>query len=428
MDQKQIRDDIKKIRDELHSALRNLKGEAASKLSSKDWAEVEKEFSELDEILKRLETGLVWVTLFGKTSTGKSSIINSLLGQDKAPVGIEHDLTKKANSYEQSPWMLVDVPGVMGDSEMEAIAIEEAKKAHGHIFVINGEPDQEELKRFTLVNNACPNTPKIVFVNKWDMLEAGSEPDELETVKEKIKQKMRQFIKYPDLDIIYGSAMIVIKDQQTQKNKKVRQKLKQLEDRLYNEAGTLGVLMNLLDPAKRADDLNEKIHNKIWEVRTKIARKVINAFGVAAIAGAAIPFDGVTVVPGLLLSMTVALYHIVGGNANSSDAKRIAEEIAKTCAGYLVIEFGIVIAGSMVADLLGMAMGPAGYLISSGAQFAGLSYFKYQRTVVFGEVVLAYIRNGFSWGADGPQATIKRAKQNAEANYFKLQNRKPALG
>jgi hypothetical protein len=163
-------------------------------------------------------------------------------------------------------------------------------------------------------------------------------------------------------------------------------------------------------------------------VRTKIARKVINAFGVAAIAGAAIPFDGVTVVPGLLLSMTVALYRIVGGNANSSDAKRIAEEIAKTCAGYLVMEFGIVIAGSMVADLLGIVMGPAGYLISSGAQFAGLSYFKYQRTVVFGEVVLAYIRNGFSWGADGPQATIKRAKQNAEANYFKLQNRKPALG
>jgi ribosome recycling factor len=42
MDQEQIRNDIKNIRGDLDSALKNLKKEAASKLSSKDWAEVER--------------------------------------------------------------------------------------------------------------------------------------------------------------------------------------------------------------------------------------------------------------------------------------------------------------------------------------------------------------------------------------------------
>jgi hypothetical protein len=62
---------------------------------------------------------------------------------------------------------------------MKKIAIDEAHKSHGLIFVIDGEPFSPELKLFECVHNAVPNIPKIVFVNKWDVKEFQHDENEL---------------------------------------------------------------------------------------------------------------------------------------------------------------------------------------------------------------------------------------------------------
>ncbi len=417
----QIRQDIKGVRDDLALALRELRSTAGQKLNRKDLEEVEKELAQVDELLRRLQTGLVWVTLFGKTSVGKSSVANSLIGEDIAEVGIQHDLTVSANTYEKSPWMLVDVPGILGQTVNETLAVEEAKKAHGHIFVIDGEPLKPELTLFETVNQACPDTPKIVFVNQWDKMQnvPGKDREKVQTL---IEQKMSQFVKSPATDIIYGSSMLY----DPERDVMVRQELPQLLNRLYDEAGTLGDVINVLDPAKRASDLNQNIRNRILEVRLRAARKVINGFAIATVVGGFLPFSQLLVAPGILASMVYVLCRIMASKQDRDSTTRLTKELLKSCAQVLGAEFAAVVVAETVINAAAVALGPLAALIGFGADVAGLSYYKYRRAVILGEVTLEYIRNDFSWGAEGAEIAIKRSKERAQSHYFRLSGKTPS--
>ena len=72
----QVRAEDEQIQTELREALQQLTSELGNKLKPADREKLQLEFRELDILLDRLKTGLVWVALFGKTSVGKSAITN----------------------------------------------------------------------------------------------------------------------------------------------------------------------------------------------------------------------------------------------------------------------------------------------------------------------------------------------------------------
>lgn len=428
--QEQFRQEVQQIREELKTALREIQSRIGNNLSSEEMSVVRKEFKELDELLERLETGLVWLCFFGKTSVGKSAIANSLIGEDLAEVGIQHDLTTKEGYYEKPPWMLVDVPGILGKEVNKEVALEEAKKAHGHIFVLDGEPLEVELELFNLVHNAMPKTPKIVFVNQLDKIQSSCTEEEEEVIRRRVEEKMRTFIKSPD-DIVYGSALLL--DPKTRK--KVRQELPQLVDKLYEEAGALGEIVNILDPASRADDVTQSIRDRIMTVRKKIARRVINVFGIASAAVGLVPFDQLVVTPGVLASMVLVITLIMGRNADflniegqsssvPAKAGKMAIELLKACSDVLFWEFVAVFGGGLALDVVGAVFGPLAMVLTGLADLAALGFYRYNRTVILGEVTIEYVCNGFSWGADGAEAVIKRCKERAQKHYARLQSKK----
>ncbi len=137
---KQIFDEMTELQNELEKALEEMMEQIGNKLKPEEKDEIEKEMKDTQELIEQLKSGYVYVALFGNTSVGKSAIANSLVGADLAEVGIEHDLTQAPQPYEKDSWRIVDVPGILGEKVQQKIAIEEAKRAHGHIFVIEGEP------------------------------------------------------------------------------------------------------------------------------------------------------------------------------------------------------------------------------------------------------------------------------------------------
>ena len=95
-----------------------------------------------------------------------------------------------------------------------------------------------------------------------------------------IHAKMRKFVG-SEADIVYGSAQHF----DAQADTYVRQALPQLLDRMYESAGTLGMVVNVLDPARRAEDLGSKVRDRIMEIRIGLARKFVSGFGTAEVAG-----------------------------------------------------------------------------------------------------------------------------------------------
>ena len=403
--------EMAELQKELADALGGLREELGSKLKPEERAELDDEMRDLNELIERLKTGKVWLAFFGRASVGKSSVINSLLGKDIAAMGVEYDVTPDPYPYDMSistdnPYMLVDVPGIMSNPGYEEMAIVEAQKAHGHVFVLEGEPTQDEIEIFDFVKKNTPHSPTIVFVNKADRFDHMPKSD-VETVKGRIIEKMRKYVD-SELDIIFGSARLFDKE----RDEMVRQSLPNLEDRLYNNPGTLGQVVNVFDPANRAELSLEIARTKILEARKKVARRVIKAYAWAEAGASFVPFGDILATPGLLVLLTRSVTKIMGEAV--VDAKKLTVDVVRVCAQTLGAIFVLATMGSIAADFFG----PLAWLLSG----AGLMAFKYSRTLIYGEALLLYIENGFSFGNDA-RVTIMKAKENAGI-YYKAYRRK----
>ncbi|BAY77065.1 small GTP-binding protein [Nostoc linckia NIES-25] len=410
--QKKFRDEITVLQLELQKAIWEMLFQVGNKLSPQEKTAVQNEFQEINEWLERLKTGLVWIAFFGKVSVGKSSLINALLDDIVADVAVEHDSTTEVTSYQKGEFMLSDLPGNLGDPKNEQIAIEEANKAHGLVFVIDGEPYKDEVELFELVHKAVPNTPILVFVNKSDV--GNMTTKNREKVRARIEQKMMKFVNSKD-DIIYGSAMLL----NSEKDEMELQKQTQLLERMYLNSGMLGDVMTLLDPANRVASLSEKIRQKIQEARTRLARKFIKGFGIACVASDFLPFNQLLITPGVLASMVFCVFKTMGKEIDRNDAGRVSVELLKSCGQVLGAQFAAVVAADLLLDMVFTLTGPLGALIGIVADVAALGYFKYKRAVILGEVALEYASNGFSWGADGQEVVIKRCQERASEYYLK---------
>ena len=416
MSNQQIRQEMTQIQNELEEVLRTLIQEFGKKLNDKERQEIENEFNELNELLERLKSGLIWVALFGKTSVGKSAVTNSLMNADVAKVGVEHDVTNEPQSYTKEPWKIVDVPGIMGKGLNEEIAIAEAKKAHGLIFVINGEPFKDEIESFDLVHKNSPDIPKIVFVNQWDIIQNNKTKKDQDTIRCQISEKMREFVKSPE-DIVYGSAMLLDKE----RDEMIRKELPQLLDRLYENAGTLGTVVNVLDPANRAAKLNDNVNRRILAIRLQVARKVIGRFGIAAAFGIVLPFATLTVYPALLTSMVFTICKIMGKEVTKSRAGKIMW----ACLRIMGVNAALGNTAIVLVDAASTALTPvagAGLALGGLAAITGIGWYCYSQTVKLGELTLEYIQNDFSWDNQDQKDILAKCQQKANEMYIKLQS------
>lgn len=414
-----LRAEMSAIQQELREAIEGLMEHAGKKLKPQERAEIQEEFDTLNEYYERLKLGRVWISLFGKTSAGKSALGNSLLGKDLFKVSVLHNLTTETQHEQAVPesvtegsWEIVDVPGIMGDQILEELALDEAKKAHGIIFVLDGEPYGPELKLFDIVHKATPQTPKFVFVNKMDSLEAAYTEEEIGEIKGRVSDKMQKYVGSPE-DIVYGSALPL--DKVTKK--KTRQPLPQLEARLYDQAGLLGDMMNIINPAGRAEGFGLKVSTKLLEVRMRASRTAINAFALASTAGGFVPFGDLLLAPGLLGGLVFTMSKLMGQKLEKENAKEVAKELLKVCGQVLVVDFAALTAVAVVADTIGVILGPIGVFLSAGAGGVALGVWRFRRTVIFGEVVLEYLKRGFSWGGEDREKVIRECKERALKIY-----------
>lgn len=421
-----IREEMSEAQVELRNALDDLLIAIGNKLSDKEKQQITDDVYEINEILERLKSGQVWITVFGKTNAGKSSLINSIIGKDVAEVDIVFDTTTQikgyAKDYKEGRWNIVDVPGVMGDIEYEQLAIEEAKKAHGHIFVVDDEPYQDEVEIFDLVHDYTPDIPKIVFVNKWDVIESSMTREHRKKKKEIIIEKMSKYVQSPE-NILFGSARLYDRES----DQMVRQNVPALLEELYDSAGTLGIVMNVLDPANKAEQTVENIYQKIFEVRSTIARRIIYVFSTVSVGATFVPFDTITVAPALHTSMVKILLRVMGWRNGASD-----EEVSES----LVWEYykgrwwqtGLIGSAEGLLSAL-VIFGPLGYAFDLVMDLLILGMFKFGQTALLGEVAIEYAKKNFNWGNEKMSDVISRCKDRAKVfyNYIKIKQSKETL-
>ena len=116
------------------------------------------DLTQLQDMEKKLTQGRVEIVLFGEISTGKSALINALIGEHVAEVDVQGGWTKESKvvpwtetdyvipGLDGSELVLVDTPGIneVGDSDHDAIAKRAVRRGDIILFVTDSDINEVE--------------------------------------------------------------------------------------------------------------------------------------------------------------------------------------------------------------------------------------------------------------------------------------------
>jgi small GTP-binding protein len=132
------------------------------------------DYEAVQAMLDKLQHGHLHIAVFGRVSTGKSTLLNTLIGEEKFAVSPLHGETKKSamehwSEIEAAGVFLIDTPGLdeAGGEVREDMAKEVANRSDLVIFVLDSDITDSELQ--ALKTLLAQGRPVVVTLNKSDL-------------------------------------------------------------------------------------------------------------------------------------------------------------------------------------------------------------------------------------------------------------------
>lgn len=377
------------------------------------------DLNQLQEMEHKLTNGQVEIAVFGEISTGKSALINALLGEAVAAVDVQGGWTKevwkvdwegcayKVPGLEASQVVLVDTPGLneVGGTDRTLMAEEAAQRADLILFVTDS--DLNEVEYSALVALARINKPILVALNKKDLYSKEQQQRLLEVLR---GDRLPNVIE-PD-NIIPTAAdpreveyVIEAADGTTRSEvRKPPPDVDQLKARILEVLEREGLALMALNAAMYAADKNDRVAAVRVRLRNEAANRIVWKYAVVkalAVAGNPVPVADTVGGAGADAAMVYHLGKIYGLETWSW---RHAVELAKSI-GVSVLG---VTSGELLTHVLSWGLKATTFgwatpytAVPQGAVAGWGSY-------IVGQAAKVYFEQGASWGGGSPKPVIAR--------------------
>jgi small GTP-binding protein len=377
-----------------------------------------RDLAHLQEMHSKLTAGRVEIVVFGEISTGKSALINALVGQAVASVDVRGGWTKEiwqvpweGSGYclpglAQSQVVLVDTPGVneVGGLDRATLAREVAERADLILFVTDSDLNETEFS--ALIELAKVHKPILVALNKSDLY-TREQRERLLTV---LRQDRLAGIVAAENVVVTAADpreveyVIEQADGSTRTEwRKPKVDVDGLKARILELLERDGLALLALNGALYAADRSDKIAALRVQLRERQAAQVI--WGYAAIKALAVALNPIPVVDVLGggavdATMVATLAHIYGLEMSWLNARGLATSILKAAGWVIAGEIATHWAASTFKALT------AGYgtLLTAIPQGAAAGYGSY----IVGQAARYYFEHGASWGPEGPKTVVRR--------------------
>lgn len=369
-----------------------------------------RDYTEVQAMLDKLEHGHLHIAAFGRVSTGKSSLLNALIGEERFTVSPLHGETLTSS---MQPWSeieaggvyLIDTPGLdeAGGEARELLAKEVANRADLVIFVLDG--DITESERLALRTLLRQGRPVLVALNKKDLYTQY----DLESLLASIRSKTAGLVAAGNVIAVAADprpqAIIEIDEEGTE-TESLRPRQPDMEDlklRLWEIFEAEGKTLAALNASLFAADLSDQVGRRILNARREIGDRVVRTYCIAK--GVAVAFNPVPVA-----DLFAAAFIDVGMVVHLSKvydlplSRREAGSLVRVIAAEAAALMGSVWALHFVSSALKVGTLGLSTILTAGAQGA----IAYYSTYLVGRVAAEYLAHGKSWGDGGPKRVVKQ--------------------
>lgn len=384
---------------------------------------VEGELDALDVMLEKLESGTVTISVFGEINTGKSSLLNALLGESRFETDVRGGQTVIADREEwrtlrkqlsgeglmgqRKPQVfLVDTPGLneIGGSERGDLAAETARLADLVLFVVDGDLNQVELDAVSELN--AMDKPVIVCLNKVDLLTKDQRAKTVEAVVDRLDGLVpRDSIVLAASDpspreVVVGTDSSGDEIIEERKPKPI---VEDVQERILDILNAEGKAVIALNAMLFARTVSEKLDERRREVRGGEADKAVRRYMIAK--GFAVALNPIIVadfIGGIAVdaAMIRHLSRIYDAEITGEAARALVIEIGKA---YGVLA-GAEYATHLLAGVIKTATLGIGTAVTMVPQLVAGAF----TTYIVGRTATVYFSQGSTWGPGGPGQVIKQ--------------------
>lgn len=376
------------------------------------------ELQNLESMQQKLLGGKVEIVVFGEISTGKSALINAIIGHQVASVNVQGGWTTDLNRVEwqtagyavpglaDSQVMLVDTPGLneVGGGDRADMATEAARRADLILFV--SDSDLNEVEYSSLLALASVNKPLIFVLNKSDLY-SREERDRLIAI---LRDERLKDIVQPENFVITKAdpreveRVIESADGRTHTEwSKPSPDIVSLKARILEVLERDGLALLALNGAMYAADHSDRIASIRISLRDKMATQVIHSYaGLKAVAVGLNPFPVADLLGGLAIdiAMVMTLASIYGLKLSWMHGRSLVSSILQA-AGWTLLAVTSMHYASTAFKALTAGWG---VLLTAIPQGAAAGYGSY----IVGKAAKYYFEHGSSWGSEGPKQVVQR--------------------
>jgi len=384
-----------------------------------------RDLTQLQEMEHKLTSGQVEIAVFGEISTGKSALINALIGDAVAAVDVQGGWTKevwKVNwegsgyrvpGLEDSSVVLVDTPGLneVGGTDRTLMAEEAAQRADLIIFVTDS--DLNDVEYSALVALANINKPILVALNKKDLYT----PQQRQRLLDVLRSDRLPHVIEPDNIILTAAdpreVEYVIESPDGATRSEVRKPPPDVDDlkaRILEVLEREGLALLALNAALYAADKTDRVAAVRVRLRNEAAGAIVWKYALVkalAVAGNPVPVADTVGGAGADAAMVYHLGKIYGLETWSwrhavDLAKSIGVSVLGVTSGELLTHL---LSWSLKATTFGWATPytaiPQGLVAGWGSYLVG-------------QAAKVYFEQGASWGGGSPKRVIRKILETTD--------------
>ncbi len=368
------------------------------------------DYKAVQGMLDKLDHGHIHLAVFGRVSTGKSSLLNALIGKEVFAVSPLHGETKHSamqpwSEVESGGVFLIDTPGLdeAGGEDRELLAKEVTQRSDLVIFVVDSDMTESELD--ALKTLLAQGRPVIVVLNKTDLYTEEDRRRLLAALSTRTEG-----IVDPE-HIVSVSAQprpqavieVASDGRESVTERRRAPDIEALQIKLWDILDSEGKTLAALNASLFASDLSDQVGRRILAARKEIGDKLVRTYCVGkgiAVAFNPVPVADLFAAAFIDVGMVVHLSRVYGLPLSQKEAGSLVAVIAAESAAIMATVWAIHLGSSA------LKVGTLGW--STLATAAAQGAVAYYSTLIVGRVAAEYLAKGKSWGPSGPKVVVEK--------------------